>query len=181
MLYASIVHDAALPSRLCQDPELIHCPVMKNQWDCVMNDLEELGGKEFLLKDRYNIEIFYCFLLLLPLCSSTFHQTNVEMAQDRSELDNRWKNNLLVQYRSKFFPNGYSFWVGVGFVRRPHFLVGGVHSVTTCPRGSGRAAGTAGDWRRIRRVGSWMDWRAQSRRVALTSCMDELSANTPTT
>ena len=26
--------------------------------------------------------------------------------------------------------------VGVGFVRRPHLLVGGVHSVTTYPRGS---------------------------------------------
>ena len=62
-----------------------------------------------------------------------------------STLDNRWKNNLVVQYRSKFFPNGYTFCVGIGYVRRPHLLVGGVHSVTTCPRGSGRAAGTAGD------------------------------------
>ena len=35
--------------------------------------------------------------------------------------------------------------VGVGFVRRPHLLVGGVHSVTTYPRGSRRAAGAAGD------------------------------------
>ena len=34
---------------------------------------------------------------------------------------------------------------GVGFVCGPHFLVGGVHSVTTYPRGSGRAAGAAGD------------------------------------
>ena len=33
--------------------------------------------------------------------------------------------------------------VGVGFVRRPHLLVGGVHSVTTHPRGS--TAETAGD------------------------------------
>ena len=143
-------------------------------------------------------------------CALPLHQTNVQNAQNGSEddllisriqslhhllevdyhdeeewsvsstLDNRWKNNLVVQYRSKFFPNGYSFFVGVGFVRRPHLLVGGVHSVTTCPRGSGRAAGTAGDWRRVRRVGSWMDWKAQSRRVALTSCMDEPSANTRT-
>ena len=35
--------------------------------------------------------------------------------------------------------------VGEGLVRRPHLLVGGVHSVTTDPRGSRRAAGTAGD------------------------------------
>ena len=34
---------------------------------------------------------------------------------------------------------------GVGFVRRPHLLVGGVHSVTTYPRGSRGAAGAAGD------------------------------------
>ena len=34
---------------------------------------------------------------------------------------------------------------GVGFVRRPHLLVGGVHSVTTNPRGSRRTAGTAED------------------------------------
>ena len=34
---------------------------------------------------------------------------------------------------------------GVGFVRRPHLLFGGVHSVATYPRGSRRAAGTAGD------------------------------------
>ena len=58
---------------------------MKDQQDCVLNDLEELGGKEFLMKNQYNTEIFSCFLLLLPLCSSTFHQTNVENAQNASE------------------------------------------------------------------------------------------------
>ena len=59
---------------------------MKDQWDHVLNVLEELGDKEFLvLMDPYNIEIFSCFLRLLPLYSSTFHQTNVEIAQDRSE------------------------------------------------------------------------------------------------
>ena len=66
---------------------------------------------------------------------------------------------------------------GVGIVRRPHLLVGRVHNVTTNPRGSRRAAGTAGDLRRIKRRGSWMEWRAQSRRVTLTSSMDEMSAN----
>ena len=121
-------------------PELKHCPVMKDQWDCVLNDLEELGGKEFLvLMDRYNIEIFSCFLRLLPLCSSTLHQTDVEIAQNGSEdillfsriqslhhllevdyhdeeecsaastLDNRWTFNLVVQYRSKFFPQWEQF------------------------------------------------------------------------
>ena len=56
------------------------------KWDCVLNDLEELGDKEFLvLMDQYSIELFSCCLRLLPLYSSTFHQTNVESAQDRSE------------------------------------------------------------------------------------------------
>ena len=59
---------------------------MKDQWDCVLNDLEELGDKEFLvLMDQYNIEIFSCFPSLLPLYSSTFHQTKVEIVQNRSE------------------------------------------------------------------------------------------------
>ena len=59
---------------------------MKDQWDCVLDDLEELGNQDFpVLMDQYNIEIFSCFLRLLPLYSSTFHQTNVEIAQDRSE------------------------------------------------------------------------------------------------
>ena len=61
---------------------------MKDQWDCVLNDLEELGDKEFLvLIYQYNIEIFSCCLRLLPLCSSTFRQTNVESAQNGSEDD----------------------------------------------------------------------------------------------
>ena len=29
--------------------------------------------------------------------------------------------------------------------------------------------------RRMRRRGSWMEWGSQSRRVTLTSCMDEMS------
>ena len=64
----------------------MHCPVMKDLWDCVLNDLEELGDKEFLvLMDQYNIEIFSCFLRLLPFYSSTFHQTNIANSQIRSE------------------------------------------------------------------------------------------------
>ena len=71
--------------------ELIHCPAVQDQWDCVLNDLEELGDKEFLvLMDQYHIEFFSCCLRLLPLYSSSFHQTNVESAQIRSE------DNLLI-------------------------------------------------------------------------------------
>ena len=41
--------------------------------------------KEFLvLMDQYNIEIFSCFLRLLPFCFSTICQTDVESAQNRS-------------------------------------------------------------------------------------------------
>ena len=66
--------------------EFTHCPVMKDQWNSVLNDLEELGDKEFLvLMDQYNIKIFSCFLRLSPLYTSTFHHTNVEIAQNRSE------------------------------------------------------------------------------------------------
>ena len=59
---------------------------MKDQWYCVLNDLEELGDKEFLvLTGQYNIEIFSCCLRLLPFHSSTIHQTNVENSQIRTE------------------------------------------------------------------------------------------------
>ena len=72
---------------------------MKDQWDCVLNDREELGDKEFLvLMDQYNVEIFSRFRLL-PLYSSTFHQTNVESTQIRS--DDNLKSPLFN--RSIFF------------------------------------------------------------------------------
>ena len=59
---------------------------MQDQWDCVLTDLEELGGKEVLvLTSQYKIEIFSCCLHLLPFCSSTFHQTNIESSQICSE------------------------------------------------------------------------------------------------
>ena len=58
----------------------------KDQWDCVLNDLEELEGKEFLvLTDQHSIEIFSCCLRLLPSCSSIHHQTNIESIQIFSE------------------------------------------------------------------------------------------------
>ena len=63
------------------------CPAVKDP-DCVLNDLEELGDKEFLvLTSQFNIEIFSCCLRLLSFCSSTFHQTNAESSQIRSEDD----------------------------------------------------------------------------------------------
>ena len=59
---------------------------MKDQWDCVLNDLEELEGEEFLvLTGQYSIEIFPCCLYLLPFYCSTFHQTNVESTHICSE------------------------------------------------------------------------------------------------
>ena len=128
--------------------ELTHRPVMKDQWHCVLNDLEELGDKESLLKNQYNTEIYFCFLLLLPWCSSTIHQTNVENAQNGSEdnllfsriqplhlllvvhdhdeeeysvastLDNRRTNNLVVKYRSKFFHQ----WVQFLWMRKQKYV-----------------------------------------------------------
>ena len=83
--------------------------------------------------DQYNIEIFSCFLRLFQLYSSTFHPTDVEIAQDLSEdtplisriqslhrllevhdhdeeeysvvmtLGKRLANNLLAQHQSKIF------------------------------------------------------------------------------
>ena len=129
--------------------ELKHCPEMQDQWDCVLNDLEELGDKEFLvLTDQYKFGSFSCFLRLLPLYSSTFHQTNVESAQNRSEdnpliyrtqahhlllevdhqdeedksvaltLDNRWANSFLVQHQSTFF----SRWVKFLWMSRQEYV-----------------------------------------------------------
>ena len=64
----------------------IKCPVVKDQYDCVLNDLEELGSEEFLvLTDRYSVEIFSCCLCFLPSCSSIHHQINVESSQIYSE------------------------------------------------------------------------------------------------
>ena len=46
--------------------------------------------EEFKGRIQYNIEIFSRFLSLLPMYSSTFHQTNVESSQFRAE------DNLLI-------------------------------------------------------------------------------------
>ena len=66
-------------------PESRHCPVMKDQQDCVLNDLEELGGKELVLKHQYNTGIFFSLLLLVPSMLSIERQTNIENTQNRSK------------------------------------------------------------------------------------------------
>ena len=64
--------------------------IVRNQY-IVLIDLEELEGKEFLvLTGQYSIEIFSCFLRLLPLHSSTFLDISLVNSQIRSE------DNLLI-------------------------------------------------------------------------------------
>ena len=66
--------------------ELIHCLVMKDQWDCVLNDLEELGNTQLFWKNQDSAGIFsYFLLLLLPSFSSTFRQTNDDSTRNVSE------------------------------------------------------------------------------------------------
>ena len=71
---------------------MMECKLIAHPYSCsegsiaVLNDVEELGDKEFLvLTSQCNIEIFSCFLRLSPLYSSTFDQTNFESSQIRSE------------------------------------------------------------------------------------------------
>ena len=79
-----IPHDKCT-RRICSESR--HCSVVKDQRDCVLNDLEELEGKKKILvvTGQYSIEIFYCCLRLLPYCSSIHHQTNIESNQICSE------------------------------------------------------------------------------------------------
>ena len=58
---------------------------MKDQSDCVLNDLGELGGTEVFLKNQHNTEIFSFVLLLSPCFSSTFRQTNGDNTRNVSE------------------------------------------------------------------------------------------------
>ena len=107
---------------------------MKDQQDCALNDLEELRGTELFLKSQDNNEISSCCLRLLPFCSSIFRQTNDDNTRNVSEYDllisriqslthflevdfrdeedesisstlhDRRLTILLVQHKSKFFP-----------------------------------------------------------------------------
>ena len=64
---------------------------MKDQWDCVLNDLGELGGKEFLvLMDQYNMEIFSCFLAACHFTLPHFIRPMLRVFPIRSE------DNLLI-------------------------------------------------------------------------------------
>ena len=72
-----IKYDKQSTRRKCS--ESTHFPAVQDQWGCVLNDLAELGSKEFLvLTDQHSIEIFTCCLgSSLPFCSSIHHQTNM--------------------------------------------------------------------------------------------------------
>ena len=65
--------------------ELPHCPVIKDQWDCVLHVPEELGNTQLFLKNQYSTGIFSYFLLLLPSILSTYCQTNEESVGTDSE------------------------------------------------------------------------------------------------
>ena len=67
-----------------------------------------------------------------------------------------------------------------GFVRRPHLLVGGVHSVATIlveVEGQQELREIEG---RMRRRGSWVEWRAQKSKSNAHFMHGEMSANTRT-
>ena len=65
--------------------------------------------------------------------------------------------------------------VEVGFVSRVHLLFWRSTQCYYCPQGCVRSTGgNAWNWKRVKRRGSWMVWRAQSRRVTLTECMDDM-------
>ena len=107
--------------------ESTHCPAVQDQWDCVLSDLEELGGKEFLvLADKHSIEIFSCCCRLLPFCSSIHPQTNVESTQICSEdhlLVSRIRSlHLLLEGILRVEEDGL-FFLPLGMLHRMELLV----------------------------------------------------------
>ena len=58
---------------------------MKDQQDCVLNVLEELGDKQLFLNHQCSTGIFFLFLLLLPSMLSIDRQTNEEFVRTDSE------------------------------------------------------------------------------------------------
>ena len=83
-------------------PESRHCPVMKNQQDCVLNDLEELGDKKISLENQYNTEIFSCFLLLLSWTLPLFIRSMLrihKMTPSRGRLP--WRRRLISFFDTK--------------------------------------------------------------------------------
>ena len=39
-------------------PESLHCPSMRSQWDCFLDDFQEFRSTEFLKKNQYHTEFF---------------------------------------------------------------------------------------------------------------------------
>ena len=62
-----------------------HCPVMKDQQDCVLNVLEELGNKQLFLNHQCSTDISFLLLLLLPSMLSNDRQTNKGFGEIDSE------------------------------------------------------------------------------------------------
>ena len=58
---------------------------MKDQWDYVLNDLEELGDKQLFLKYQCSTDISFLVLLLLPSIISNDHLPNVVLVEIGSE------------------------------------------------------------------------------------------------
>ena len=60
------------------NPEFVmECTLtLQDQWDCVLNDLEELGGKQLFLNHQCSTAISFLLLLLLPSMLSIDRQTN---------------------------------------------------------------------------------------------------------
>ena len=58
---------------------------MKDQKDCVLNVLEELGDKQLFLKHQCNTDISFLLLLLLPSMLSIDCQTSKEFVKIDSE------------------------------------------------------------------------------------------------
>ena len=52
---------------------------MKDQYDCVLNVLEELGNKQLLLNHRHSTGIFFFLLLLLSIMLSIDRQANEQI------------------------------------------------------------------------------------------------------
>ena len=124
---------------------------MKNQWDCVLNtDISFLlhlllpsmlsidchTNKEFVKIDSEDDLLISRIQLLHHLLEVDYHDE--EEWSVASTLDNRWWNNLVVQYRSKFFPQWVQFlwmsWQKYVFVVLLWPLIGlqkHVHSIST--------------------------------------------------
>ena len=92
-IYQSIVDDRMKIKKHIQygkyvgiiSSELSHCPVMKDQWDYVLNVLEELGDKQLFLKYQCNTDISFLLLLLLPSIISNDRPTTTVLVEIDSE------------------------------------------------------------------------------------------------